>query len=122
MNAPVVKWYGEYVNAIYPDRSKGVNPRYGISSPFGKYTPCITNKFHLLQVGDVVRILWVRRYGHAATMILTKRNRISFQACEIKTSYSAGRLWTLHPSAELYLATNQMPDERLNELVKQWYD
>lgn len=40
-----------------------------------------------LKVGDVIGLVWVKRYQHGATMRITKINKKSFKAVEVKGSY-----------------------------------
>jgi len=40
-----------------------------------------------LKVGDVIGLVWVRRYQHGATMRITKINRKTIIAVEVKGSY-----------------------------------
>ena len=43
--------------------------------------------FDTVEVGDIIEIPWVHSYQHGATMVVTKINRQSFIAREIRRSY-----------------------------------
>lgn len=116
---PSPPWYGYFIDSG-PDRSNGENPRYGISSPI-KHVILYEGNHVFIQSGDVIRLCWVNRYQHGATMLVTKVNPKTFKAIEIKGSYRPGTNWTVSKTAGgLHLDIGHTSDERIAELHESW--
>jgi len=66
-----------------------------------------------LKVGDVIGLVWVRRYQHGATMRITKINRKTIIAVELKGSYGGPREdgrgateWSIHKNSNFICYAN----------------
>lgn len=54
-------------------------------------------------VGDIVKLRWVARYQHGATMTVIKVNAKSLICIENERSYGAGRRWSIHKDSKYTL-------------------
>lgn len=96
-------------------------PFYGYRVGVGPSTLNIYGRFDDLCEGDIVQMPWVKRYQHRATLQITKINKKSIKAVEIKGSYGQGTEWTISIGYEsLQIDNCHMSNERLAELKAKW--
>ena len=117
-NIPEPKFYGTFWHGYGPPNH--ARWRIGIC-PLNNV--CIdSERFNLLKIGDVIHRVWYNRYQHGATMIITKINKKSIHAIEIKGSYGAGTVWHIHKETKdsYRLDVFHTSDERLDELSRIW--
>ena len=96
-----------------PNGHRGEKSPLAFTYVYGRFTD--------LKIGDVVRLPWVNRYQHGATMIIDKINKKSIKCTEIKSSYGKGTKWIIGiRDRNLQIASEYMPTERLQALGDRW--
>lgn len=95
-----------------------------------------------LQVGQVIKLAWVKRYQHGATMRITKINKKTIIAEEVKGSYGGPRpvgdrlykngrpatVWNIHKTSNFAFLPNYDNEEmawnegRMNVHYPEHYD